>query len=109
MWQSTWASSVVTRPVKMYHATTSKSRIATKVPFTKGFRLRIQGRNENAAGGGGGATGAAAALGAGVDAGGVELMIRFTSYFVYIASISPVARARASCAVMTSTLVVTPA
>src|SRR5271168_1052611 len=95
MWQSTWASSVVTRPAKMYHATASKSRTATKAPFTKGFRLRIQGRNENAAGGGGGggATGAAAALGAGVDAGGVELMIRFTSYFVYIASISPVARA----------------
>src|SRR5271168_4281282 len=98
MWQSTWASSVVTRPAKMYHATASKSRTATKAPFTKGFRLRIQGRNENAAGGGGGgggggARGAAAALGAGVDAGGVELIIRFTSYFVYIASISPVARA----------------
>src|SRR5277367_369647 len=90
MWQSTWASSVVIRPAKTYHATTSRSRTATKAPFTKGFRLRIQGRNENAAGG---ATGAAAALGAGVDAGGVELMIRFTSYFVYIASISPVARA----------------
>jgi hypothetical protein len=32
-------------------------------------------------------------LGDAVGAGGLELIIPFTSYFVYIASISPVARA----------------
>jgi len=64
-------------------------------PFAKGFKSRILRLKEKGAGGGGdcGAANGASALGDAVGAGGLELIVRFTSYFVYIASISPVARA----------------
>ena len=42
MWQSTWASSVVTRPLKMYQATRIKSGTLTMAPFSTGFRFRNQ-------------------------------------------------------------------
>src|ERR1700677_2618090 len=97
MWQSTCASSVDTRPVNTYHTTASKTRTATKAPFTKGFRFRNHWRNEKEACGACGTCGVASAAvpGCGVGVGGVELIISFF-YFVYIASIWPVARARAA-------------
>src|ERR1700693_5732245 len=93
MWQSTCASSVVTRPVKMYHTTASQMRTATNAPFTTGCRCCSQCRNEKDPCGICGAAAGTAALGCGVGVGGVELMIWFTFHFAYIASTWPVARA----------------
>src|ERR1700722_2644493 len=84
MWQSTCASSVDTRPVNTYNTTASKTRTATKAPFTQGFRFRTHSRSEKEAFGACGTCGVASAAaldcGAGVGVGvrGVELIIPFT-------------------------------
>ena len=86
MWQSTCASSVVTRPVKMYHATTIKSRIATKAPFAERIQIPqpvLAAKSELRRGSRRAAATGAAAAGGGVGVVGVELMIRFTFHFVY--------------------------
>src|SRR6202050_321937 len=96
MWQSTWASSVVTRPLNMYQATASAMRTTSKAPFTMGCRFCSQWRKEKDCCGVCDAAAGAAAAGCGVGGRGgvgVELMIRFTFHFVYMASISPGERA----------------
>src|SRR5271163_2624564 len=98
MWQSTCASSVVTRPEKMYQATPAATRITTRAIFTGAPKFSNRWRSDSDFCGvaGGAAAPAASAAGCGGGVGGVELMIRLPFYFEYMASISPVARARAA-------------
>ena len=81
MWQSTWASSVVTRPEIRYQPITTATMSVTKATLVPAESALNRSTSDNF--GGCAVEGAGALDGAALDGevGGVELMVSFASYF----------------------------